>query len=55
MERTMIDESNVIRLHVRPFHQRFIRSYRGWRAAGLSRTKALAAAWRICRVLSKVY
>jgi hypothetical protein len=50
----MTDESNVIRLQVRPFHQRFIRSYRAWRAYGLSPLKASVAAWRICRVLSKV-
>jgi hypothetical protein len=50
----MTDESNVIRLHVPPLHQRFIRSYRAWRAYGLSPLKAAAAAWRICRVLSKV-
>lgn len=50
----MSDDSNVIQLRMRPFHQRFIRSYRGWRAAGLSRVKALAAAWRISRLLSKV-
>jgi len=50
----MSDESNVVQLRVRPFHQRFIRSYRGWRAFGLSRMKALASAWRISRLLSKV-
>ena len=51
----MSDESKVLRLRMPPFHQRFIRSYRAWRAYGLSRTKALAAAWRIARVLSKVF
>jgi hypothetical protein len=50
----MTDESNVVRLKVRPFHERFIRSYRAWRAYGLSPMRALAAAWRIARVLSKV-
>jgi hypothetical protein len=51
----MSEESNVIRLNVPPLHQRFIRSYRAWRAYGLSPLKAIMAAWRICRVLSKVF
>jgi hypothetical protein len=50
----MSDESKVVRLQLPPLHQRFIRSYRAWRAYGLSPLKALSAAWRICRVLSKV-
>lgn len=50
----MTDESNVVRLKVRPFHERFIRSYQAWRVYGLSPLKAARAAWRICRVLSKV-
>jgi hypothetical protein len=50
----MNDESNVIQLKLRPFHQRFIRSYRGWRAAGLSRVQALRGAWRISRLPSTV-
>jgi hypothetical protein len=50
----MSDESNVIRLQVRPFRQRFIRSYRAWRGVGYSRLRAAASAWRICRMLSKV-
>lgn len=50
----MNDESNVVRLQVHPFHQRFIRSYRAWRGAGYSRLKAATSAWRICRTLSKV-
>jgi hypothetical protein len=50
----MSDETNIISIRLRPFHQRFIRSYRGWRAFGLSRTKAVFAAWRIARLLSKV-
>lgn len=50
----MSDDSNVVRLRMYPFHQCFIRSYRAWRGLGYSRLRALAAAWRICRVLSKV-
>ena len=48
----MMSESNVIQLKLRPFHQRFIRSYRAWRSVGLSRVEALRGAWRISRLLS---
>jgi hypothetical protein len=48
----MSDDSNIIRLRLRPFHQRFIRSYRAWRSSGLSRVESLRAAWRISRLLS---
>lgn len=41
-------------LQVGPFLVRFIRSYRGWRAAGLSHWESLRGAWRISRVLSRV-
>lgn len=50
----MSADGNTIQLKLRSFHQRFIRSYRAWRAFGLSRTQALAGAWRISRILSKV-
>jgi hypothetical protein len=50
----MSDESNGIQLKLRPFHQRFLKSYRGWRAFGLSRFASLRGAWRISRLLSKV-
>ena len=50
----MIDESNTIRLRLRPFHRRFIRSYRAWRSFGLSRAQALRGAWRISRLLSRI-
>lgn len=50
----MSSDTNIIHLKVRPFHQRFIRSYKGWRTSGLSRRQALSAAWRISRLLSKV-
>lgn len=46
----MNHESSVIHLTLRPFHQRFIRSYQGWRAAGLSRVAALRSAWLITRI-----
>ena len=51
----MSDELNVVRLQLRPFHQRFIRSYRGWRSFGLSVTKALRAAWMISRSWSPLW
>ena len=41
-------------IRLRPFPVRFIRSYRGWRAAGLSRWDALRGAWRISRLLNEV-
>jgi len=50
----MTEQSNVIRLKLRPFHQRFIRSYLGWRRFGLSRAESLRGAWRISRVLSSM-
>lgn len=33
----------------RPFHQRLLRSYRGWRAIGFTRAMALLHAWRMAR------
>ena len=50
----MNDRANTIQLKLRPFHQRFIRSYRAWSATGLSPVRAFAGAWRISRILSKV-
>ena len=48
----MIEGAKVINVRLRPFHQRFIRSYRAWRAYGLSRLDSLRGAWRISRILS---
>lgn len=45
----MIDGSNVIFLHRRPFHRRFANSYRSWREFGLSVFQSLRAAWFISR------
>jgi hypothetical protein len=42
-------------LRRRPFPMRFIRSYRGWRSFGLSRLASLRGAWRINRLLSRVW
>lgn len=50
----MSDESNVVQLKLRPFHQRFISSYRAWRVFGLSRVQALRGAWRISRLLRTI-
>lgn len=36
-------------IRLRPWHQRFIRSYRGWRVLKFSRTMALLHAWRMAR------
>jgi hypothetical protein len=50
----MSDNGEVINVRQRPFHQRFIRSYRAWRTYGLSRTESLRGAWRISRILSTI-
>jgi len=50
----MSTSANTVQVNLRPFHQRFARSYRAWRASGLPRMQALSAAWRISRILSKV-
>jgi len=50
----MNNSANTIQMKLRPFPQRFIRSYRAWRVYGLTRMQALAGAWRISRILSRV-
>lgn len=46
--------TNLIRLRMRPLPVRFVRSYRAWRAFGLSRMQALQGAWRISLLVRTV-